>query len=302
MFEPRSRHAYLIGAAACWGLGTVLSKYALGGFDASLLLPLQLTCSVLLLAALLLATGSSVRGIQHAAEMAALGVLNPGIAYALGLIALTQIDASLSVIIWATEPVLIVVMAYVFLHERLPLRSLLCLASAMAGVALIVGAPSSGNALAGVVLTFASVLACALYSILLRRMDLTDGTLPVVFLQQTSALVFAIGVLLVADAQSLGAANATTSQWASAIAAGGLYYGVAFVLYVAGLRRTSVSRAGMSLTLIPVFGLLFSALLLGEWLSAAQFLGATVVISSMAVLARRSAGQTSKQREPQPQR
>jgi len=140
MFESRLSHAYLIGAAVCWGLGTVLSKYALGGFDASLLLPFQLTCSVLLLGAFLLATGSSVRGIQHSMKVAALGVLTPGIAYALALIGLAQINASLSVIIWATEPVLIVLMAFVFLHERLPLTSVLCLASAMAGVALIIGA------------------------------------------------------------------------------------------------------------------------------------------------------------------
>ena len=264
MFESRLSHAYLIGAAVCWGLGTVLSKYALGGFDASLLLPFQLTCSVLLLGAFMLATGSSVRGIQHSMKVAALGVLNPGIAYALGLIGLARINASLSVIIWATEPVLIVLMAFVFLHERLPLWSVLCLASAMAGVALIIGAPSQGDSLTGVVLTFSAVLACALYSILLRRMNLTDGTLPVVFLQQTSALAFAVVVLFIAPGQSLGTINATPSQVASAIVAGALYYGVAFLLYVAGLRRTSAARAGMFLTLIPVFGLSFSALLLGE--------------------------------------
>lgn len=302
MFESRLSHAYLIGAAPCWGLGTVLSKYALGGFEASLLLPFQLTCSVLLLGIFLLARGSSVHGIQHSVKVAALGVLNPGIAYALGLIGLAQINASLSVIIWATEPVLIVLMAFVFLHERLPLWSVFCLASAMGGVALIIGAPSQGDSLTGVVLTFSAVIACALYSVLLRRMNLTDGTLPVVFLQQTSALAFALLVLFVAPGQSLGTINATPPQVASAIVAGALYYGVASLLYVAGLRRTSAARAGMFLTLIPVFGLLFSALLLGETLDAGQFVGSMVVIGSMTVLARRSAGQPPRRSEPQPAR
>jgi drug/metabolite transporter (DMT)-like permease len=302
MFETRLSHAYLIGAAVCWGLGTVLSKYALGGFDASLLLPFQLTCSVLLLGAFLLATGSSVRGIQHSVKVAMLGVLNPGIAYALGLIGLAQINASLSVIIWATEPVLIVLMAFVFLHERLPLSNLFCLAAAMAGLALVIGTPSEGDSLPGVVLTFSAVLACALYSILLLRMNLTDGTLPIVFLQQTSALVFAVVVLFVAPGRSFGSINATQSQVASAIVAGALYYGVAFLLYVAGLRRTSAVRAGMFQTLIPVFGLLFSALVLGEALDTGQFLRSMVVIGSMTVLARRSVGQSPRRIEPQPER
>ena len=300
MFGSRSSHAYLIGAAVCWGLGTVLSKYALGGFDASLLLPFQLTCSVLLLGVFLLAKGSSARGIQHSVKVAALGVLNPGIAYALGLIGLAQINASLSVIVWATEPVLIVLMASAFLHERLPLWSVLCLASAMGGVALIIGTPSQGDSLTGVVLTFSAVIACALYSILLRRMDLTDGTLPVVFLQQISALAFAVVLLIIAPGKSLGTINATPSQVASAAIAGALYYGVAFLLYVAGLRRTSAARAGMFLTLIPVFGLLFSALLLGEALDTGQFFGSIVVIGSMTVLARRSTGQSPRRSERQP--
>jgi probable blue pigment (indigoidine) exporter len=299
MFESRLSHAYLIGAAVCWGLGTVLSKYALGGFDASVLLPFQLTCSVLLLGVFLLATGASVRGIQHVVKVAALGVLNPGIAYALGLIGLAQIDASLSVIIWATEPVLIVVMALAFLRERLPLWSLLCLATAMAGVALIVGTPSAGEPLAGVALTFSAVVACALYSVLLRRMNLTDGTLPVVFVQQASALSFAVIVLLATQVRSFGTVTASASQAISAILAGGLYYGVAFLLYVAGLRRTSATRAGMFLTLIPVFGLFFSTLLLGETMNSGQFFGSSLVIGSMALLAMRQARQPGRHEEPQ---
>jgi len=43
----------------------------------------------------------------------------------------------------------------------------------------------------------------------------------------------------------------------------------------------------MFLTLIPVFGLVFSALLLGETLDANQLLGSVVVIGSMTMLAMR---------------
>lgn len=290
MFGSRSPSIALIGSAVCWGLGTVLSKYALGGFGATVLLPFQLTCSVLLLGLFVLVSGSSVRGIQHGVKIGALGVLNPGIAYALGLTALAQIDASVSVIIWATEPVLIVLLAFAFLHERIHLRSVLCLATAMAGVALIVGAPSVAGSLVGVALTFVSVLTCALYSILLRRMNLKDGTLPVVFVQQTSALAFAVVVFLAMEGVSWDPMDATGLQVTCAVASGAFYYGVAFLLYVAGLRRTSAAQAGMFLTLIPVFGLLFSALLLGEAMDARQVIGSLVVIGSMGVLALRSTG------------
>jgi drug/metabolite transporter (DMT)-like permease len=297
MLEARRSHAYLLGAALCWGLGTVLSKHALRGFDASALLPVQLMCSVLLLRVCLFATGSNARGIANPLRLGALGVLNPGIAYALGLIGLAQIDASTSVTIWATEPVLIVVMAFAFLRERLGRWTGACLVVASVGVALIVGAPGADDPLAGVALTFLSVLACALYSILLRRMELTDGTLPIVFLQQTSALVFSAVVLVLFAGQALAGSRPTALEFASAIASGGLYYGVAFLLYVAGLRRTSATRAGMSLTLIPVFGLIFSALLLGETMGLRQLLGSLLVIGSMALLVTRRPAATVPERD-----
>ena len=73
MFGSRIAYAYLVGAAMCWGLGTVLSKYALGGIAAASLLPLQLTCSLLLLGACLLVTRSSLRGIQRSPQIPAGG-------------------------------------------------------------------------------------------------------------------------------------------------------------------------------------------------------------------------------------
>jgi probable blue pigment (indigoidine) exporter len=274
----------LVAAAASWGLGTVLSKYALGGYPASLLLPFQLLCSAVLLGVFLLVTKEPVRSVQRPLRMSLLGVLNPGVAYALGLVGLSYIEASTSVVIWATEPVLIVVMAFVILREPLSGWVVACLAAAMLGIGLIVGAPSTGNATIGVVLTFTSVMACAVYTIVLRRMSLSDGTLPIVWIQQVSALAFAALVLLVWKLFNTVSIDPTVRETAAAVASGATYYGLGFLLYVSGLRRTSAARAGTFLTLIPAFGLLFSAVLLGERFSAIQAVGAAAVIVSMVVL------------------
>lgn len=283
--SARATTTLLVAAAASWGLGTVLSKYALLGFTPAQLLPLQLMVSTIGLGLVLLVRRERVRKVRRPARVAALGVLNPGVAYALGLVGLSQIDASTSVVIWATEPVVIVVLAFALLHERLSAVASVCLATAMGGIVLIVGPPSSSAAVVGVLLTFGAVLACALYSILVRAMDLADGTLPVVWLQQAAALVFAL--LVYAVVVGVRSAPVAATGWeAGAAALGGItYYGLAFWLYVAGLRRTSAAGAGMHLTLIPVFGLLFSALLLGERLDAVQVLGAVAVIGAMGYLA-----------------
>jgi probable blue pigment (indigoidine) exporter len=281
----RSRSAaLLVPAMLCWGLGTVLTKYALSGFTPLTLLPFQLVCSVTFLSVLLWLTGQTpqLRVVNRRAAL--LGALNPGVAYALGLLGLARIDASVSVVLWATEPLLVVLLALLVLHERAGQSTLIVLFLAMLGVALIIGTPMGPASPLGVTLTLAAVTACALYSVLLRRMHLTDGSLSIVWAQQVVALLFAATVLTVVGLQEGLSWQATSLEVGAAISAGILYYGVAFWLYVSGLRLTTATRAGMYLTLVPAFGLIFSWALLGERLDLHRVIGAVVVISALAAM------------------
>jgi drug/metabolite transporter (DMT)-like permease len=115
-------------------------------------------------------------------------------------------------------------------------------------------------------------------------MSLTDGTLPVVWIQQVSALAFALVIVLIWYGASGVSIEPSGRQTLAALASGATYYGLGFLLYVSGLRRTSAARAGTFLTLIPVFGLVFSALLLQERFTRIQMIGALIVIATMAVL------------------
>ena len=299
MLRNQSR-SFLLGAAACWGLGTVLTKQALGGFTPEVLLPLQLLVSVVLLCVAFLLSRGSLGDVERKAQIAALGVLNPGVSYALGLAGLALIDASTSVIIWATEPVIITVLAVLVLREHLSARLVVCLAVAMVGVSLVLSPSMGGDASAlGVLLLFGAVTACAVYTVLVRMMDLRDGALPVVFLQQASALAFAVVLFLVTSGGGAGAPQdgPSVGEWTAALTGGVLYYGLAFLFYVAALKRTTASAAGVSLTLIPVFGLAFSVLLLGESLNLAQVVGSVLVIGSMAALALGSRSVTDERIE-----
>jgi drug/metabolite transporter (DMT)-like permease len=65
-----------------------------------------------------------------------------------------------------------------------------------------------------------------------------------------------------------------------------LYYGVAFWLYIMGLRQASATVAGSFITLVPVFGLA-AGYLVGERLTRQQWVGGVVVIVAMAVVAVR---------------
>src|SRR4051794_41624402 len=115
------------------------------------LLATQLGVSVAFLLVVARLRGERLASGPDGRLLGRLGLLNPGLAYALGLIALTQMSASLAVLLWAVEPILILGLAAVVLRERpgpafLPLSSV-----AVAGVAIVLYDPSFSGAAAGVV-------------------------------------------------------------------------------------------------------------------------------------------------------
>ena len=277
----------LTAAAACWGIGTVLSKQALGGVPPLTLLPIQLlvSCAVLLIAARAL----RVRFVwtQNLGRLGALGILNPWLAYTLGLLGLTYISASMSVLLWALEPAFILILAHLFLRDAVNARVRLGIAAAVCGVLLVVYQPGTSGSALGVVLVLGAVGLCAIYTVAARGLLVDDESLLVVIVQQVVALFCAVVVLLVAHGlydERVGLNGLDSGTWSAAVVSGALYYGFAFWLYLAGLRQTSATVAGSFLTLIPVFGLA-GGLVVGETLSGRQWAGAVVVVLAVASIA-----------------
>ncbi len=82
---PRKGVAALVAAAACWGTGPVASKQVVDDVAPLTLLPMQLAASCILLTLIALVLRAPFAWTPPVRKLAALGVLNPGIAYARGL-------------------------------------------------------------------------------------------------------------------------------------------------------------------------------------------------------------------------
>lgn len=278
----------LVAATACWGVGTVVTKQVLDDGVAPLtLLPIQLAASCLFLGAIAWFRRDRITWSPQMRKLAGLGVLNPGLAYALGLVGLTSITASMSVLLWAAEPVLILIFAMALLREHLPLATAAALGAAVVGVVLVVYQPGPAGDAVGIVLTLSAVSACALYAVLTRQLLLDDGSLAVVLVQQVAALGFAVVLatvvfLLQSDAALQAPSGAT---WLTAAASGILYYGLAFWFFLAGLRQVPASYAGIFLPLVPIFGLA-AAFVIGERLIERQWAGAALVVGATLLAAR----------------
>ncbi len=285
--------AGLMLAATCWGVGTVISKAALDEVPPLTLLPIQLAASLVILGVLMRRQGISFRS-DAPPLLGRLGLLNPGMAYALSLIGLVTITASLSVLMWALEPLMILVLAAVFLRERITPAFVGLSLIAVAGMVVILYDPSSSTGQAiGVAFTLAGIACCAVYSVIARRWipDARD-TSQVILAQQAHALGLAL-VLVVLVGLAGGAiapSSLTPLGLASAIGSGALYYAGAYWFYLGALRHVPASFAALSFYLIPIVGVTAGALLLGERLEPRQWVGAVIVLGALLAIIRQPSG------------
>jgi probable blue pigment (indigoidine) exporter len=291
-FRFRSSSLCLIAAATCWGVGSVISKRAVDEIDPLLLLPIELSisCVTLLVSGLVLGTHALARP-ERSTTAALLGVLNPGLSYALSLAGLATVSASVSVLLWALEPLLIVVFAWLLYRDRITLAQAGWSLLAVTGVGLVVARSGSLAAGRGVSLIIAGLAACGVYSVLSGRLALDASALSIVVLQQIAAFMFSVTLLAVVTVIGHGPLieHVSVAGWVSAGTAGILYYGVAFWFYLRGVQVFGAIRAGVYINLVPLFGLAASSILLNERLHGRQWIGAGLVIVAVIAFSRSEA-------------
>src|SRR5205807_2228760 len=149
-----------------------------------------------------------------------------------------SINVSLSVLLWALEPLLILVLAAAVLRERVGLAVVVLSGIAIAGLAAVAQPVMSATA-AGVLLTVAGVICCAIYTIVVRRsIAAADSTAQVALAQQTQALGLAIALVAfgLLFGQGFGLTKVTAIGLAGAVLSGVLYYAVAYWFYLGALR------------------------------------------------------------------
>ncbi len=277
----------MVGSAACWGLATVLSRDILDHWAPPTLLVIQLAASVCVLFVLaILERPCGLRG-AGLGRASLVGILEPGLTYAVGLTGLALTSAGHASVISATEPVFIVLLAWLFFWQKPSPRLLVCIALAIAGLLLVSsqspGKASEGN-LWGNLLIVLSTAFAASYVVLSSRFVARIPAATLAAAQQGVGLLVAAAVYLASlQAGWLGNRQAEFDVFLLLYAAfsGVMQYALPFWLYLVGLRFLTPGSAGLWLTLVPVFGLGGAYLLLGERPTIPMLAGAAVILTAV---------------------
>lgn len=195
--------------------------------------------------------------------------------------ALTLASASLVALLLYAYPAIVTVLSAVLFGTRLTPPRIGALVVASAGTALIVGPELSGQP-AGVALGAAAAVIYSAYILAGSRLTPRAGSLPsAAVVMASAAAVYAV----VAAAQRPSFPT-TAWSWAAVVAIALVSTVVAITTFFAGMERLGATDASTLSTIEPVVTVVLAWLVLDERLSAAQGVGAVLVLTAVVVLAR----------------
>jgi drug/metabolite transporter (DMT)-like permease len=278
--------ARLLSLGAIWGasflfmrvLSPVLGPYATA--DARLLI------AGLALTLVARGRGQPLEWRRLARVHLSVGVLQAGLPFLLYCWAALVLPASYSAVLNATAPTFAMLVAAAFGEQRPGPVQLTGGALGMTGVAILTGfgpVTVTGSVLLAVAACLTAALCYALAGHIVRR---DAPTVPPLVLSAGSHL--AAGVMLLGPALALpGPGPITPRVVAMALALALLCSALAFVLYFRLIQDLGATRALTVTYLIPLFGLLWARLFLGEPLTAGMAIGGALVLLGTVMVLRR---------------
>ncbi len=283
--QSRTRDLGVLSLAAIaplWGYGWVVMKVALDYARPFTFVALITSLGAASLFLVLLVTRRSLRP-PPLGWTVPIGLLQTTLFNSLAILALTVGGAGKVSVLVYTMPFWLLLLAWLFLGERLRSLQWPAVALAFAGLVLVVRPWDIGGALAG-------VLACA------AGLAWAGGSLLVKLLQRrtrTDTLSLATWQMAFGAATLTAIAALTRSGWPewtgafilclaySVLLANALCWG----LWVFALRSLPAGAAGMGTLAVPVVGVAASWIQLGEQPTGIEAAGMALIVAALAVLA-----------------
>jgi len=232
---------------------------------------------------------------------ALLGMLRPGVlslsAFGLALLSgvaivgnwvllfasYSRASIAIGTAVYNTQPFMLVLLAAVFLGEKLSARKLGWLGLSFAGMLAIVSTHGSGGPgsdyLGGIALALGAALLYAFAALIVKRLQAVPPHL-IALVQVCS------GVLLLAPLANLSALPQQPSAWACMATLGIVHTGLMYVLLYGAIQKLPTALTGALSFIYPVAAILVDWVVFGHRLGLAQWLGVAAILLAAAGMQR----------------
>jgi drug/metabolite transporter (DMT)-like permease len=269
----------LVTLAALWGGSFLFLRITAPVLGPLFLAELRLVLAAATLLAWAWMTGRQVAFAGRWRFFLVIGAVNSAVPFALFAYAALHLPASYSAVLNATSPLFGALFAALWLNERLTLRRVAGALAGMAGVALLVGFGPVAADTNVILAALAAIGGACCYALAVVYTRLKAAAIEP-FAVAVGSQVGAALVLSPALAPWPGAQLFTPGVVASVLALAVACTAFAYVLYFRLIADVGAARALTVTFLIPVFGVLWGVLFLGEPLSLFMLAGGALVIGA----------------------
>ena len=274
--------AQLVALSALWGASFMLIRIASPVLGPNVLAALRIGVATLTLAVLMRLLGQRWPR-QHWRELALLGLLSVALPFLLFAWAALHLPAGYSALLNTTAVMFGIFAAAALKEDTLTARKLVGCGFGFVGVALIVGLGPVEISPNVVLAALACTVASACYGISTPLMKRALGRMqPLEIAAGIHAVSFVM--LLPGALWSAPTAHYTTGALAAVAVMGVVTSGMAYWLHIRILAHVSPVAAMSPTFLIPVFGVTWGHLFLGEQLSNGIYIGGAMVLLASAMI------------------
>lgn len=260
-----------------WGLTFTVMKVGISYIPPFTFSALRFIIGGILLVGLTLALRIGIPAREDWCALIILGLLQTALTFGLVFYAMQSIPAGITSVLLYSYPIIVNLMAYFLLGERLNLKNIVGLLTGFLGLIMIfsTGGFQSGSIYGKILIVIAAVN-WGLATIFLKRRFPTHNKLQVTAWQ----MLFggALTMLIVPFIEGGVSLTLNLTAWAALLFTSVFASALAFSLWFYVLDFWGVGRASVFIFLVPVCGVLFSTLLLGEELTINLALGLMAVV------------------------
>ncbi len=275
---------YCLLSAVGFGVLAIFAKlaYAAGvGLDALLVVRFGAAAVVLLVVA---AVRGDLPGLGRRTVLAgfAMGAFGYAVQAGLYLAAVSRVDASQVALVFCVYPVLVMVAAIAIRRERASRRRVVALATALAGIVLVLDGVSTGAFDAvGALLAFASAVVYTCYILVGDRVAADVPPVPLAAVICFGAFLSCLVVSVLRGRPDVGF-GARGWFWLLTLVLVSTV--AAILLFFAGLARVGPTMTSLLSDVEPVVTVVAAALVFSESLTTVQVLGGALVLGAVLVI------------------
>ena len=279
----------VLGALIIWSSSFVAIKVAYETFP-----PITLGAARFVVAALILGVLTLLPGNRQRLEkkdilpVAASGLLGITIYAVLQNIAMQWTSASNATLIIASYPIITVLLETMIYKTKMNPFKIIGIIIAIAGVvvlAYIKPEERQQYELLGILMLIVAGVGWAFYNFLTKKVVNKYPPITLLFYQTLFGAIFMLPLSLFERAKWMAP---TTMSFLMMLFLGVFCSVIAYLLYNLGLKALSPSAVISMLNLVPIFGVMFSFLLLGEAITLRMVIGGAIIIFGVMLSVRRT--------------